>query len=174
MPAGRAVFIVGLEGFEADDLIATLATAGAAQGTDVFICSSDKDCRQLLDERIRLYNLRKREIFDAASLLKDWGVKPEQVVDFQMLVGDSVDNVPGVAGIGEKTAAKLLQEYGTVDKLLANIGKVAGAKKQENLTKSAANMPLVYGMSNITCEAQREAVALTEMIGGVIDSHTSL
>jgi DNA polymerase-1 len=129
--------------FEADDVLATVARAGAARQLDVFVCSSDKDCRQLLDERVRLYNLRKREIFDANSLLKDWGVKPEQVVDFQMLVGDSVDNVPGVAGIGEKTAAKLLQEFGTVDNLLTQIEKVPGAKKQENLTKSAATMPLV-------------------------------
>ncbi len=66
-------------------------------------------------------------------MLADWGVTPEQVVDLQSLVGDAVDNVPGVPGVGVKTAAKLLQEFGTLDKLLANVDKVAGAKRQENL-----------------------------------------
>jgi DNA polymerase-1 len=126
---------------EADDVLATVARAGADRGLDVYICTSDKDCRQLLGDRVRLFNLRKKEVFDCESLQKDWGIKPEQVIDFQMLVGDSVDNVPGVAGIGEKTAAKLLQEFHTVDNLLANIDKVPGAKKQENLRKAAADMP---------------------------------
>jgi DNA polymerase I len=129
--------------FEADDVLATVAQAGEARGMDVFICSSDKDCRQLLDDRIRIYSLRKREIFDRESLRKDWGIEPKQVVDFQMLVGDSVDNVPGVAGIGEKTAAKLLQEFGTVDNLLANVEKVPGPKKQENLRKAMSELPRV-------------------------------
>jgi DNA polymerase-1 len=126
---------------EADDVLATVARAGAERGLDVYLCTSDKDCRQLLSDRIKMFNLRKRDTFDRESLQKDWGIKPEQVVDFQMLVGDSVDNVPGVAGIGEKTAAKLLQEFHTVDNVLANISKVPGAKKQENLRKAAPDMP---------------------------------
>ncbi len=86
----------------------------------MFLCTSDKDCRQLIDDHIRLYNLRKHQEFGRAELLADWGVTPEQVVDLQSLVGDAVDNVPGVPGIGVKTAAKLLQEFGTLDNLLAN------------------------------------------------------
>ncbi|HZZ78180.1 MAG TPA: hypothetical protein VFE62_06660, partial [Gemmataceae bacterium] len=77
--------IVEQVGFEADDVIATLATAGAAAGMDVFVCSSDKDCRQLLSDRIKIYSLRKREVFDAAALKEDWGVTPEQVIDYQAL-----------------------------------------------------------------------------------------
>jgi DNA polymerase-1 len=127
--------------FEADDVLATLARAGAARGLDVYVCTSDKDFRQLITERIRLYNLRKREIFDRDALQRDWGITPEQVIDFQMLVGDSVDNVPGVDGIGAKTATKLLAEFHTVDNLLANIAKVAGAKRQENLRQAVAIMP---------------------------------
>jgi DNA polymerase I len=141
MLAGMRIPALSIPGFEADDVLATLARVGAARGLDVFLCTNDKDCRQLLTERIKLFNLRKREIFDDAALLKDWGIKPEQVIDFQMLVGDSVDNVAGVAGIGEKTAAKLLQEFGTVDNLLDNIDKVAGAKKQENLRNAVAELP---------------------------------
>src|SRR5262249_15947320 len=102
--------VLGIEGYEADDLIATLATIGAKRGLDVFIWSRDKDCRQLLSDRVNIFNLRKLEVYDAASLLKDWCVTPEQVVDFQTLVGDSVDNVQGVPGIGPKTASKLLQD----------------------------------------------------------------
>src|SRR5439155_9878775 len=111
--------VLSQEGFEADDVIATVARAGALRGLDVFICSNDKDCRQLLSDRIKVFNLRKRELFDAASLAADWGVKPEQVVDFQTLVGDSVDNVPGAPGIGPKTAAQYLQTYGSLDNLMA-------------------------------------------------------
>lgn len=122
--------------YEADDLLATLARLGAERGLDVYLCTSDKDCRQLINDRVRLYNLRKHEEFGRSELLEDWGVTPEQVVDLQALVGDTVDNVPGVPGIGIKTAAKLLQEFGTLDNLMANLDKVAGAKKQESLRAS--------------------------------------
>ena len=119
--------------YEADDVLATLARAAAKRGLDVYLCTSDKDCRQLIDDHVRLYNLRKHQQFGRAELLEDWGVTPEQVVDLQSLVGDAVDNVPGVPGVGVKTAAKLLQEFGTLDNLLANVDKVSGAKRQENL-----------------------------------------
>jgi len=102
--------VLGVPGYEADDIIATVAKAAAARGLDVVLCTSDKDCRQLLTDRIQIYNLRKRQEFNRDALMDDWGVKPEQVIDLQALVGDSVDNVPGVPGIGYKTAAKLLQE----------------------------------------------------------------
>ncbi len=130
--------VLGVAGYEADDVIATVARAASARGTEVFICTSDKDCRQLIDDRVRLYSLRKRSEFGRDELKREWGIAPEQVVDFQSLVGDKVDNVPGVPGIGEKTAAALLQEFGTLDNILANIDKVPGAKKQENLRAWAA------------------------------------
>jgi DNA polymerase-1 len=132
--------VLSVAGFEADDVLATLAIAGARRGLDVYLCTSDKDCRQLIDDRIRLYSLRKRQVFGREELLVDWGVQPEQVVDLQTLVGDSVDNVPGVPGIGVKTAAKLLQEFGTLDNILANIDRIPGAKRQENLRASTALM----------------------------------
>jgi DNA polymerase I len=128
--------VLGVEGFEADDVIATLARQAAAKDMNVFICTTDKDCRQLLSERIKMYNLRKREVFDGEALLRDWGVAPEQVIDFQTLVGDSVDNVKGVPGIGPKTATTLLQQYRTLDNLLAHIDEIPG-KKQENLRSAA-------------------------------------
>jgi DNA polymerase-1 len=137
-----AIPVVSHPRYEADDVLATLARAGSARGLDVFLCTSDKDCRQLIDDRVRLYNLRKRQPFGRAELLADWGVTPEQVVDLQALVGDSVDNVPGVPGIGVKTAAKLLQEFGTLNNLLANIDNVPGAKKQEALRAAGAALAL--------------------------------
>jgi len=118
------------QGYEADDLLATLALAGEKRDLDVYLCTSDKDCRQLLSSRVRLYNLRKREAFGPVELLEDWGIRPDQVVDLQTLVGDSVDNIKGVPGIGVKTAAKLLQEFGTLDHLLANLSQVTGKKRQ--------------------------------------------
>jgi DNA polymerase-1 len=128
--------------YEADDVLATIARAGAQRGLDVYLCTSDKDCRQLIDDRVRLYNLRKRQEFGRAELLADWGITPEQVVDLQTLVGDSVDNVPGVKGIGPKTAAKLLQDFGSLENVLANLDKVPGAKKQEALRDAGATIPL--------------------------------
>src|SRR5439155_8368329 len=133
--------VLSQPGFEADDIIATVAVGAAERGLDVFICTSDKDCRQLLSERVKIYNLRKREAFDRAALLRDWGIAPEQVVDLQTLVGDSVDNVPGVPGIGLKTAAKLLQEYHTLDNVLANVGSVQG-KKQQSLREAGERIAL--------------------------------
>jgi DNA polymerase-1 len=134
--------LLGIPGFEADDVVATVATAASARGLRVLICTTDKDCRQLIDDRISLLNLRKGTILDREALQKDWGVSPDQVVDLQSLVGDSVDNVPGIPGIGLKTAAKLLQDFGTLDNLLANIDKVAGAKKQESLRAGAATLEM--------------------------------
>jgi DNA polymerase-1 len=127
--------------FEADDVLATIAVAATARGQDVFLCTSDKDCRQLIDGHVRLFNLRKRQEFGRAELLADWGITPEQVVDLQTLVGDPVDNVRGVPGIGIKTAAKLLQEFGTLENVLANIDKIAGKKRQESLREAVKEIP---------------------------------
>ncbi len=91
---------IGLAGYEADDVLATLARITEERGGDCFLVSGDKDCRQLISDRVKVYNVRKNEAFDATALAADWGIRPEQVVDFQALVGDSVDNVPGVPGIG--------------------------------------------------------------------------
>jgi DNA polymerase-1 len=120
-------------GFEADDVLATLAIRTVAAGGDCVIATSDKDARQLLDDHVRLLNLRSNVLFGPVELLADWGIRPDQVVDFLSLVGDAVDNVPGVPGIGPKIAAELLSKYGTLDHLLEHADDVAGAKRRENL-----------------------------------------
>jgi DNA polymerase-1 len=121
------------EGAEADDVIATLARKAEARGLDVFILTADKDARQLLSDRIRILNLRNNKVLDVEGLKADWGIAPEQVIDLLSLTGDAVDNIPGVPGIGVKTASALLQEFGTIDDILANLDKISGAKRRENL-----------------------------------------
>ena len=125
------------EGMEADDVIATLARRGEERGLDVTICTADKDARQLLTDHIHILNLRNQKVLDVAGLKADWGVTPEQVVDVLALTGDTSDNIPGVPGIGLKTASKLLEEFGDLENLLANIDKVSGAKRKDNLRDHA-------------------------------------
>jgi DNA polymerase-1 len=120
-------------GFEADDVLATLARHTVAAGGACVIATSDKDARQLLGPHVRLLNLRTNQPLGAEELMTEWGIRPDQVVDFLALVGDAVDNVPGVPGIGPKTATELLQKHGTLDALLANISAVSGAKRKESL-----------------------------------------
>jgi DNA polymerase-1 len=143
--------ILALPGWEADDIMATVATAAAARGTEVTLCTSDKDCRQLIGDRVKMLNMRKKSVLDRAALMADWGVAPEQVIDFQTLVGDSVDNIKGVPGVGEKTAARLLQQYGTVDNLAAHVDEIKQPKLKENLKAF---------FSNGECEKCRKLVRL--------------
>lgn len=124
--AAARVPVLRVPGYEADDVIATLAKAAEARGLSVLICSSDKDCRQLVTDRVRILNLRQKTIIDRKIIEDEWGVTPEQAVDYQALVGDSVDNVKGVKGVGGKTAAKLLQHFGTLDNLIAQIDSLNG------------------------------------------------
>lgn len=131
--------ILAIPGWEADDIMATVATAAAARGVEVTLCTSDKDCRQLIGDRVKMLNMRKKTVLDRAALLADWGVAPEQVVDFQTLVGDSVDNIKGVLGVGEKTAAKLLQQYGTIENLAKHVEEIKQPKLKENLKKFFSN-----------------------------------
>jgi len=129
-------------GAEADDVIATLARRGVERGLDVVICSADKDARQLLDDQTKILNLRTGKVLDVEGLKAEWGIAPHQVIDLLSLTGDTVDNVPGVPGIGLKTATALLQEFATVDNLLANLAKVSGAKRKENLEASRETLKM--------------------------------
>ncbi|MFI5460448.1 MAG: DNA polymerase I [Isosphaerales bacterium] len=122
---------------EADDVIATLARRGEERGLDVWIVTADKDARQLISEQVRVYNLRTKKVIDAQVLEQEWGIRPDQVVDFLALTGDSVDNVPGVPGIGAGYAAKFLKEFGTLDRLLAEVSRVKEPKKKQSLREHA-------------------------------------
>ncbi len=124
---------VELEGFEADDLIASYAVTAAAQGARVTIVSSDKDLMQLVDGTIDMVDTMKDKKIGPPEVHEKFGVGPERVVDVQALAGDSVDNVPGVPGIGVKTAAQLIDEYGDLNNLLARASEIKQNKRRENL-----------------------------------------
>ena len=124
-------------GFEADDLIATYARAAAADGHQVTIVSSDKDLMQLVDERITMQDPMKNIPIGFDQVVEKFGVGPDKVVDVQALAGDSTDNVPGVPGIGVKTAALLINTYGDLDTLLERAGEIKQPKRRENLIEFA-------------------------------------
>ena len=126
-----------MEGYEADDLIATYAEQAVAAGAEVTIVSSDKDLMQLVRDKVRLYDPMKNKPIGAAEVMEKFGVGPDKVVDVQALAGDSTDNVPGVPGIGVKTAAELINTYGTLDELLTRAGEIKQPKRRESLQQHA-------------------------------------
>ncbi len=128
---------VELEGYEADDLIATYARQAEAAGAEVVIVSSDKDLMQLVSDRVSLWDTMKDVRYDRDGVIGKWGVPPEQMIELQALVGDSVDNVPGVPGIGPKTAVQLLEEFGDLEGVLAAADGMKKSKRRENLLAHA-------------------------------------
>ena len=128
---------IEMEGFEADDLIATYARIATEAGGDTTIISSDKDLMQLVGPAVSMYDPMKDREIGVAQVVEKWGVDPEKMIDLQALTGDSVDNVPGVPGIGPKTAAQLLEEFGDLDTLLARAGEIKQNKRRENLIEHA-------------------------------------
>ncbi len=125
------------EGFEADDLIATYARQAEAKGMNVTIVSSDKDLMQLVSDKISMLDTMKNRWIGTEEVVEKFGVGPDKVIDVQSLAGDSVDNVPGVPGIGIKTAAQLIAEYGNLDTLLERAGEIKQNKRRENLIEFA-------------------------------------
>ncbi len=126
-----------LEGYEADDLIATYVRLAREQGRPVTIVSSDKDLMQLVRDGVRMFDPMKNKYMGEEDVLEKFGVTPDKVVDVQALAGDSVDNVPGVPGIGIKTAAQLINEYGDLDSLLARASEIKQPKRRETLIENA-------------------------------------
>jgi len=132
-----AAHAVEMEGFEADDLIATYARQAEAKGARVTIVSSDKDLMQLVSDKVLMMDPMKNKLLGREDVIEKFGVGPEQVVDVQSLAGDSVDNVPGAPGIGIKTAAQLITEYGSVEALLERAGEIKQPKRRETLIEFA-------------------------------------
>ena len=129
------------DGYEADDVIATLATQARQKGIDVTIVTGDRDTFQLIEPGIEVMatgrGITDTKIYDRDAVTERYGIPPELIPDFYGLKGDTSDNIPGVPGIGDKTAAQLLQEYGDLEGVLSNIDKISGAKRKENLTNHA-------------------------------------
>jgi DNA polymerase I len=137
--ATRAFNLACLEqqGFEADDLIATYTKQAVDAGAKVTIVSSDKDLMQLVRDGVSMVDTMKNTVIGREGVKEKFGVYPDKMIELQALVGDSTDNVPGVPGIGPKTAAQLLDEYGDLDTLLARAGEIKQQKRRENLVQNA-------------------------------------
>ena len=130
---------IELLNYEADDLIATYAKKIVAAGAKVTIISSDKDLMQLVDKKIRLFDPMKSKVIGEKEVVEKFGVKPNQVIDVQSLAGDTSDNIPGVPGIGVKTAAELINKYKNLDTLLNNLDEIKQKKRKETLKLNVKN-----------------------------------
>ena len=151
--ATRAFNIACIEtqGFEADDLIATMACRARAAGGRVTIISSDKDLMQLVGDGVDMFDPMKNKRINRDEVFEKFGVGPERVVDVQALAGDSVDNVPGAPGIGIKTAALLIQEYGDLETLLERAGEIKQPKRRESLLENIEQIRISKRLVTLDC-----------------------
>ena len=136
MARAHGVPCISVPGQEADDVMATLAARGERDGFDVRIVTTDKDARQLLSDRVHLYNCRSGKEMTPADLQEEWGVTPDRVTDFQGLVGDTSDNIPGVPKVGPKAATELLGRFGTLESVLEAAASEGGIEKSRVLNKT--------------------------------------
>ena len=143
-----------VEGFEADDIIATLACRAREAGGACTIISSDKDLMQLVGGGVVMLDAMKNKVIDYDGVVEKFGVAPERVVDVQALAGDSVDNVPGAPGIGIKTAALLINEYGSLEELLDRAGEIKQPKRRESLVDNRAQIELSKQLVQLECNME--------------------
>ncbi|WP_096361733.1 DNA polymerase I [Sulfuricaulis limicola] len=143
--------LIQVEGVEADDVIGTLARAAAAEGREAVISTGDKDMAQLVDRHVQLVDTMKDAVSDRDAVIEKFGVPPERIIDYLALVGDTSDNIPGVPGVGPKTAAKWLQEYGSLDAVMAHANDVPG-KAGESLRASLGHLPMARQLATIKCD----------------------
>src|SRR4051794_35993438 len=132
---------VKVEGYEADDVIASLTRQAREQGISVMVVTGDRDAYQLVGEGVRVMStsrgITETKIYDSGAVMERYGVPPELITDLMGLRGDTSDNIPGVPGIGEKTATQLLQQFGTLEKVLDSVDQISGAKRKQNLVEHA-------------------------------------
>src|SRR6476661_5610332 len=159
---------VKVEGFEADDVIASLVRQAREQGIDVMVVTGDRDAYQLVGDGVRVMStsrgITETKIYDREAVIERYGVPPELVTDLMGLRGDTSDNIPGVPGIGEKTAAQLLQKFGTLEDVLANVEDVSGAKRKQNLVEHADDARMSKQLATLQYDLEtgvdlREAMA---------------
>ena len=165
--AGLGWPLLVIDGVEADDVIGTLARRAAAQGVQVVVSTGDKDLAQLVGPRIRLVNTMSNEVLDEAGVIARFGVPAELIVDYLALVGDSVDNVPGVDKVGPRTAVKWLQQYGSLDGVVAAAGQIGGAVG-ENLRRALDFLPLARRLLTVRCDLELP-LALADLMPRPVD-----
>ncbi|GAX59497.1 DNA polymerase I [Candidatus Scalindua japonica] len=144
--------IFAIKGFEADDIIGTISKKVSMENIECTIITTDKDMDQLVDKHIKVFNPRKKEIRDIDKIRNEMGIEPKNFIDVLALSGDSSDNIPGIPGIGLKTALNLIREWKSLDNVLSNIDRIKGKKKQENLLKYAELARLSMRLATINTE----------------------
>lgn len=154
---------IEMEGFEADDLIATYARLAREAGADVTVISSDKDLMQLVGPQVSMYDSMKDRQIGVPEVIEKWGVPPEKMIDLQALTGDSVDNVPGIPGIGPKTAAQLIEQFGDLDTLLERAGEIKQNKRRENIVEFADKARISRELVRL-----RDDVEVSEKLGELV------
>ena len=147
--------ILTVDGVEADDVIGTLASWGTQHGIETIMSTGDKDMAQLVNRHVRIENSMSGEVLDEAGVLDKFGVRPDQIVDYLALIGDTADNVPGVPKWGPKTAAKWLAEYGTLAALVADAAAIKGVAGQ-NLRDTLGWLPMAKQLVTIKCDVNLE------------------
>src|SRR4051794_4105659 len=156
---------VSVEGFEADDVIATLAVKARDEGIPVTIVTGDRDAFQLIDadSRIKVMatarGITETKLYDHQAVIDRYGIPPESIPDFYGLKGDTSDNIPGVPGIGDKTAAELLQRFGDLETVLSSVDEISGAKRKENLVNHADNARISKQLATIQCDVDVQTPA---------------
>jgi DNA polymerase-1 len=149
------IALLQVPGVEADDVIGTLAEQATEAGLSTVISTGDKDLAQLVNERVSLINTMSDSLLDEPGVAEKFGVSPQQIIDFLALVGDSVDNIPGVPNVGPKTAAKWLSRYGSLDELAAHASEIKG-KVGDNLRAHLDQLPLAKALATIRCDLDLE------------------
>jgi len=138
-----------MPGYEADDIIGTIAKRAASEGSNVYIVTADKDMLQLVDDRVKVYDPMKDRILDRAYVIEKFGVGPERVTEYMALTGDAADNIPGVKGIGEKTAKELLASFASIEDLLEHSGRIPREKLRAMITGSRDIMLMSQKLATI-------------------------
>jgi DNA polymerase-1 len=149
--------LVAVPGVEADDVIGTYAKQASEEGQTVLVASSDKDLAQIVNQKVNLIDTMKKVILDEAGVVEKFGVRPDQIIDYLALMGDTSDNIPGVPKVGPKTAVKWIAEYGSLDGVIENADKIGG-KVGENLREFIPQLPLSKDLVTIRCELPLEPV----------------
>jgi len=140
---------VEVSGYEADDLLGTIAKRAEGEGLEVFIVSGDKDLCQILTPHIRLYDTMKDKVTDEKAVMERYGVRPERFPEVMALMGDPADNIPGVPGIGEKTAVRLIKEFGSLDNLLRDYSRIKSPKLRRAISENLDNIRLSLRLATI-------------------------
>ncbi|MFL5866464.1 MAG: 5'-3' exonuclease H3TH domain-containing protein, partial [Thermoleophilaceae bacterium] len=158
-----------VDGYEADDVIATIAEKAKAEDIDVTVVTGDRDLFQLIDDgHIKVMatsrGITDTKVYDRQAVIDRYGIPPELIPDFTGLKGDTSDNIPGVPGIGEKTASQLLNEFGDLESVLSSIDKISGAKRKENLTNHADDARISKELATAQREIPEVEVDLDEVV----------